>query len=50
MFTKSASFEELGFARDSDKDARYESIKRGGLLTPEARELVAFLREAQISE
>lgn len=29
---------------------RYESIKRGGLLTPEARELVAFLREAQIAE
>lgn len=29
MFTKSASFEEVGFARDSDKDARYEWIKPG---------------------
>ncbi len=29
MFTKSASFEEVGFARDSEKDARGEWIKPG---------------------
>ena len=29
MFTKSASFEEVGFARDGEKDARYEWIKPG---------------------
>jgi hypothetical protein len=37
MFTKSASFEEVGFARDSDKDARYEWIKPGTkFVIPEA--------------
>lgn len=29
MFTKSASFDEVGFARDSEKDARYDWIKPG---------------------
>lgn len=37
MFTKSASFEEVGFARDSEKDARGEWIKPGTkFVIPEA--------------
>jgi hypothetical protein len=37
MFTKSASFDEVGFARDSEKDARYEWIKPGTkFVIPEA--------------
>lgn len=37
MFTKSASFDEVGIARDSEKDARYEWIKPGTkFVIPEA--------------
>lgn len=37
MFTKSASYDEVGFARDSEKDARYDWIKPGTkFVIPEA--------------
>lgn len=37
MFTKSASFDEVGFARDGEKDARYDWIKPGTkFVIPEA--------------